>query len=360
MAAFDFDELVNLNPKEVQGFSEFIIKKGITPTELSALHNVFTGVLMEEQIVLASQMGKTGLLKTSTDCARMSSGAGVKFSEKKWSPKKIEDTFAICGDDFPALLKGYANKLTNYASMYELENSDAVNFLSMMIMEAIKRVAPRAIWLADTSVAEAGAATDGVVSADLIPFYNYFDGIFAQIFAGVTAGDVKRVTIIENTLATPALQKTLSAGRTSEILEAIWAEAPVTLKNDTNAFFYVSAGLWENERQRLQKIGENFTISYSLEGFRQITWNGKNLVNMETIWSEIDSDFVANTTDNNLLNPHRIVFSSKENLPYATMNESDFSTLSTHFDWKERKLYIAYGFTLDAKLIDEDQIVVAY
>ena len=355
----DFSAVTAINPKEVENFQDFLIEKTIVTPELSALHNVFTGVKMKEQIVIANQIGKTGVASGS-GCNRVSSGAGISFSEKFWEPKPIEDTFTICGKDFPALLKGYASKLTNFISQYELTGSDAESFLVMMITEAMKGTAPRAIWLGDEDVEAATSSIEGVVNANLVKFYSYINGIWKQIYAGVTATTIKKYSITENGLATKALQTTLAAKRANEILEGVWALAPASLKGDVDAVFYVSGEIWENERQRLQSISEAFTIEYTLEGFRQLKWNGKNVIDMSSIWGVQNEDFVTNTTDNTYINPNRVILTSKYNIPYATMSENDLTNIESWYNQDERVLKIAYGFTIDAKVLDEKQIVVAY
>jgi hypothetical protein len=230
----------------------------------------------------------------------------------------------------------------------------------MMITEAMKGTAPRLVWLGDTNAAAAGANTSGLKAAGNVKFFDSVDGIFTQIYAGVLAGDIEYVAITENAAATVELQKTLAAKRANEIFEAVWAKAPSSLKNDPDSAFYVSTGIWENERQRLQSISEAFTIEYSLEGFRQLKWNGKNIIDMGSIWDIQNDYFVKDTTDNLLLYPNRVVLTSKYNIPYCTMSENDMTNLEAWYNQDERKHKIAYGFTLDAKILDENQIVVAY
>lgn len=58
--------------------------------------------------------------------------------------------------------------------------------------------------------------------------------------------------------------------------------------------------------------------------------------------------------------PNRIVFSTPENLPIATMNENDFNEIESWYVRKDREFYLAYGFSLDAKIIEEYMISVAY
>ncbi len=361
MATITMSALTALNPKEATEFQKFIAERTYQRPELAAMHNVFTGVKMKEQIILAGQMSKSGLKKTTSDCSRMASGAGIVLTEKFWEPERIEDTIPLCADEMDALFKAYFDKIQSYKQMYEVEGSDAELFIAAMVEEAIKRLIPRAIWLGDKAVAAAGAALAGLVVAGNNKFYNYFDGIWAQLFAAVTAGSVQRVTIDENALSTTELQLALPTDFSTNLFDSIWAKADERLKGDLTATFYVSGKVFDNYCNSLKKAGENFTIEYTTEGLSSVKWNGKQVINMATIWDvDLQADFVNNTTDNAYYLPNRVVFTTKSNIPYGTMNENDFSTLDTYYDWNTRTFKIAYGFTLDAKLLEGYMAVVAY
>lgn len=361
MPTLDLSALTALNPKEVKEFSQFIAERTYMRPELRVMHNIFTGVTMKEQIILAGQMSKSGLKKTTTDCSRMASGAGVVLTEKFWEPVKIEDSISLCADEMNALFKAYYDKIASYKEIYEIEGSDAELFIAAMVEEAMKALIPRAVWLGDTAVAAAGAALSGLAVAGNAKFYNYFDGIWKQLFAAVTAGTVQRVTIAENALGTIALQETLADDFAVNLFNAMWAKADPRLRADLEAGFHVSGGIFENYRKSLQKAGENFTIEYTTEGFQSLKWNGKPIVNMETVWDlDLKADFLANTTDNTYFLPNRALLTTKANIPIGTLNENDFSELDTEYVKRTRMFYIYYGFTLDAKVLEGYMSVVAY
>lgn len=361
MATITMSALTALNPKEASEFQKFIAEKTYMRPELKAMHNVFAGVKMKEQIILAGQMSKSGLKKTTTNCARMASGAGVVLTEKFWEPARIEDTIPICADEMDALFKAYYDKIMSYKEIYEVEGSDAELFIAAMVEEAIKALIPRAIWLGDTAVAAAGAALAGLVVAGNNKFYNYFDGIWKQVFAAVTAGSIQRITIAENSLGTVALQETLADDFSTTLFNQIWAKADPRLKGDLTATFYVSGKIFDNYIKSLQKAGENFTIAYTTDGMSSVKWNGKEVINMETIWDvDLKADFVANTTDNTYYLPNRVLFTTKANVPYGTLNEGDFTELDTEYIKKDRIFNIYYGFTLDSKVLEGYMAVAAY
>ena len=351
---------LTLEAQEVQDMSAFIVEQVFNKPELRALHGVFTGVKMKEQIVFASQFSKMGMKKGS-DCSRQNSGASSTLTQKYWEPNGIEDTLVICPNELDSKFKAYFTKIRQYKQRYEIEGSDLETFFVMMVEEAIQRTIWRAAWLGDTSVAASGAATAGLKSSDNVKFYDYIDGLFAQIFAAVTAGDLERYTIDKNAETTTAAQTALDSGEANDIFEGMWALADPRLKANPNAKMYVTNGLFENQRQYLESKSLAFTIERNMQGFQELTWQGFPIVNMETVWDlDLLADFEDNSTNNAYYLPNRAVFTVPENVPVATLSENDLSELEIWYDRDNRQNKIAFGFDLDAKLLEEYMAVVAY
>ena len=353
---------LTLNPIESQEIKDFIIERVFERPEFQALHGSFkTGVKMQEQIVFASQFGKTGL-KGDATCTRKTSGATSIATQKYWNPKGIEDTLIHCNKELNALFKAYFNKIASYKENYEIEGTDLEVFFAILIEESIVATIWRAIWYADLNIAVAGAGAAGLVAAGDVKFYDYFDGLWEQIFDAVGAVTLSRYTIALNAQVTKAAQLALTANIARDTyFEGVLALADPRLKAHPDARMYVSGEIWENYRKSLQAAGENFTIEFTTEGFRELKWNRYPIVNMETIWDlDTREDAVDNTTNNAYDNPNRIVFTIPENMPIGTMNEDDFDELEIWYEKKERENNIAYGFSLDSKLLEEDMMVVGY
>lgn len=351
---------LTLNAKESVDFSAFIIEKIFTRPELKSIMDVVTGVKMKEQIVLAGQFGKTGIKGTST-CTRKESGAQSVMSQKYWEPVGIEDTLILCQASLDALFKAYYDKITSYKQKYDIVNSDEEVFLSLLIEESINATIPRAAWFGDKNIAVATSGTSGLIASGDTVFYNYFDGIFAQIFDGVTAGDIEKVAITQNAGTTIVAQTTLANNVAENYFEAMWAKADPRLKSDPTRQILVSGTIFENYRKSLSAKGDNQQVQYIQEGFSSLKWNGMPVINMETVWDvTLKSDFKDNTVNNAYYLPNRIVLSTPSNIKVATLNEQDFTELEVWYEKKEREYNIAYGFSLDSKVIEEYMIVVAY
>ena len=230
MPTIDITNLT-LNPEEVTSFAAFVYERTFKRPNLNRLHPVFSGVKMKEQIVFASLMGLSGL-KSDGSCDRKSSGVKSILTQKYWDPQGIEDTLINCQKDIDSLFKAYSSKMKKYLDEYNFTGSEQERFLAIMFEETITPLIWRAAWFGNKSAAIATAGTSGLKNVDLIPFFDYIDGFWVQIFEAVTAGDVKRYEIAENLLTTPAAQTTLSAGRYIDFFDGVFYIADDILKDD--------------------------------------------------------------------------------------------------------------------------------
>ncbi len=359
MAGLDVSGLT-LNPKENAEFQEFIMEKAMLGVDFKQVHAIKTGVKMKEQIVLASLFGMTGL-KGDSSSDRKKSGATSTLSQKYWEPAGIEDTLEFSPKSLGALFKAYFDKITTYRENYEIEGTDLEIFLMILFEESISKLIWRASWFADKSVAAADASNAGLVDGANVKFYDYFDGLWVQIFAAVTATTINRVTITENSAVTKNAQLTLAAGASVAYFKQIRSKAKADLKNHPLRRMEVTGEMYENYTDYLTSINALYDTSKTEEGFDSVKWNGWDIINMETVWDTGNRDnFVADTTDNLYYLPNRIVASIPENMPVGTLNEKDFDDIEVWYNQTARMNYMAFGFSLDSKVIEEDMIVVAY
>ena len=361
MATINVSNLT-LNAQETQEFSKMIVEHTFAAPELSSLNNVIPGIKMKEQITFASQFGKMGV-KADGACGRVTSNGSTILTQKFWDPANIEETIEICQADVSGLFKSYYSKIQNYKQRYEIEGSDEAVFLSLMTENAIKSTIDRAVWLADKDVAVATSGVSGlaVASSGETVHYDYFDGIWAQVFDAVGTGstDVQRYTIVENT-GTTATAQGLAAGRGKTILEGVLKNADSRLRGDAEKQFYVSRSVFDSYVDSLIAAGENSTIEYTLNGLQTVKYKGIPVVNMETIWDANLVDFVNNTVNNAPYLSNRAILSTPSNLPVGTLDEADFAEIETWYDQTTKKNYLAFAFNLDSKMLENYMISVAY
>jgi hypothetical protein len=349
---------LTLNAKENPDFAKFVFERVFEQGNLGQNHRVWSGVKMQEQIVFASLFGKSGITDAGT--ARPNSGNKPTLTQKYWNPKRIGDTLIFNNSELNSLFKAYYDKIQKYSEIYDITGTDEEKFLLEVFADSAMKAVNRYVWFGDTAVAVSGAGAAGLIAAADVKFYDAVDGLWKKIYASVTAAATKKFAITKNTAATFALQA-LAADESLTIFEGVWALADARLKADPNKVMMVTNTVWENYRQSLQSKGTAYDITLTTDGFREVKWNGTTIRNMETLWDlTIQADYEKTNAHAAFDNPHRVLLTTADNIPVATLNEGDLSELEAFYYQKDRTNYMAYGFTLDAQLLEGYMAVAAY
>lgn len=345
---------LSLNPKEVGSFSQFINQLVFEKPEFNALHQVYRDIKMKEQIVLAGKMGLMGAKNTGS-CKRKSSGASVVLTQKYWEPVMIEDTITNCQAEVNSLFKAYYDKIQDYRERFDITGSDEYLFLAKQVEDAAVDTIWRAVWFGDTAVQASGNETAGLKDADDAYAFDYFDGIWKQIFAGVTGGTISHVDI-----ANLQANETVTAANAYATILSVYKKASAKVRANKDAKFYVDGQMFLGLLEYLQTESVNFTLDVTENGIQTIKFLGHEVVDMSFCWDENLQYFEADKTDHGAFLPHRVVFTVKENLAVGTENDEEFTNLESWYNQDDRVNKVAFGFTLDAKVLDPESVVVAY
>lgn len=358
MAALDISTLT-LNPDEARAVSEFVITFLEKHPSLVQIFDLKTGVKPKQQIVLVKSMGFSGI--ADPGCSVVSSGAQAIASQKYWDTERIGDTFELCQADMNELFKPYMDSVKRYSDLFGADSNEVLLFIASLVTEALNKAVFRLAYFGDTTVAASGASAAGLVNAANIKFFNVLDGIFKQVFAGALAGTIPRVHIAENLLSTKSAQTSLAAGRAIEIFKAVRDKASVDLLADPDARLEVSREIFTNYIDSLTAASQNFTLSVTQDGLPTVKWQGYDVVNMSSVWDAANREaFEAKNDHAAYYLPNRVLFIAKSNKPLGTLSETDLAELESWYNRDERKAKIRYGFTLDVKVLDYNQVVVAY
>lgn len=350
---------LTINPKEPGKFGEFIVQQILQQPQLSTVVKLQQGVKMGEFIYKLNQLGLTGI--SDSACTRPEGGTKATITEKQRYPKPIGDTFYNCQAEFDNLFKSYFDNITSYNERYNIDGSDEQKTVVALVENALYKSILHHGWLGDTGVAAATSSVAGLKSGTNAKFFNVINGVWKDIFTAVGGSLIKHVSISENTQTTISGQTTLAADRAEAIMESMWALASENLKADPNALMLLSGGLFENYRKTLKKQGALFSIDIAQNGLESFTFNGKKVINMSTVWDIINrAYFTDNTTNNAYYLDNRAIFSAANNIEFSTLSENDLTMIESLYLAEKRQNLTAYGYTLDANIVDEDLIVAAY
>jgi hypothetical protein len=352
------DSALALNPVEQEDAKKFIYELLWQQPELAKNHAIYAGVKMKEQIVFASAINKAGIKDTGT--SRPNSGAKSVLTQTYVEPQNIGDTMIYTPIEINALLKAQRNTLTKYTDQYNMNGSLEKLLVVDQLLGAAKLSMNKLIWLGQKNIAVSGAAAAGLKAAGDVKYYDAIDGIWYKAYAAVTAATLSRFTITKNAALSFALQA-LAADEALTIFEGVWAKADPRLKSDPSKVMFVTNTIFENYRQSLQTKGTPYDVTLTTDGFRELKWNGTTIRNMETLWDlHIQGDFEQLNTGLAYDKPHRVLLTVPANIPVATLNNGDIDSVESFVDPITRNHYMAFGFTLDALLLEGYMAVAAY
>lgn len=327
-------------------------------------HNLITGISGKTQIVLADGNGNSGWLDTGCTPPE-SGGMGLDFTQLYWDLKTIGDQKIHCQADvdqnFKMIVKKFAADHTN------LEGSPAVlQYILARLVTFIEETRERLAYLGDTAAVldtNAGYIKTGVD----IRFYNSLDGWWKQIFTGVGLTTIPRFTVPANATATKALQLTLGSTAGYDALSGMWNNSNDALKADAKAYFELTPALYWNYNAYLMTLPASnggFT-SVIVDGVPKMAFQGKPIYISSFIGNKILSDmqvldngYTPAVATYNL--PNRGIFTTPENVPFATLSDSDIKKIESFYYQKDRVNIMRYAFDMDVKVLRPALISVAY
>ena len=344
---------LTLNTEEAKEIGKLIIEKGFVQSELSAIHDIETGVMYDMQIPFAGMIADS--LKASSGCTP-NDGGGLTMTEKVWTPKIYDVRFEHCAADLNKLFKLFQKAQRINPDFYDRISSQEMGVIYALIEQMLRQSLPSKIWFSDTAAA---TDTNGGVFADTadVDLYNTIDGIFKQIFAEVGSGDDNYVAISENGGASYAAQA-LGADAALGYLTDVMNNADSRLLQDADAQILVTRTIADNYRDtlRTKTLGAGF-IEITENGKSQLYFDGYKVVTMHE-WDRIIKSVQNNGTTYNL--PHRIVFTTPSNIPVATVSTEDLVTLDSFYEKYKKSNVIDVAFSLDAKHLESYMTVAAY
>ena len=340
---------LSLNTEEAKEIGKLIIEKGLITGELSEDHTIETGVLYKMQIPFAGRMADS--LVKDAGCVP-SLGTGIAMTEKIWEPEIYSTRWVHCAADLNKLFKLFQKAQRINPDFYDRISSEEMGMIYALIDTMLQEVLPTKVWFSDklAAIQPAGNFKTGTNLA----LFNVINGLFKQIFADTA---IPKVTIAENSGANYAAQG-LGTDSGYNALVACYDGADSRLLSDPAAKFLVTRSVADNYRATLR----NKTLG---NGYTDNTENGKPVLRFEGIEVKVRHDWDRNIKaleDNGvkLNKPHRIVFTTPDNIPVATLSESDLKELTSHYDMTLKSNITDVAFSLDAKFLESYMASVAY
>lgn len=352
--ALTINPKITFNGKEA---TEGILEPAFKRPEVKRIMDIREGIKAKEQIAFLGRIDK--VTKKDGGAGTGKQNRSIAMSQKFWDPVKMKIWISFKEDELEDTFFVWLTK--NGVDRRNVE--DLTEFYQQWVLEvftdAAQTDAMRIAFFGDTAaanVADGGKITDGVAIDD----YNQVDGFWKQLFDGVTAGKVKKVTIAKNAEATYALQLALGSTDAYDTYKAMLNKADSRLRSAPDKVFLVTETLFQNRIDQKESLANGLESSaarqdqfYSDDQYRKIP-----IISMDTIWDRWIQADMDNGTKYDL--PHRVILTTVSNLVAGYDSEGGVSDFRTYFDEETETVNLKGLYKFDAKVLQEFMAVVAY
>jgi hypothetical protein len=340
---------LTLNPQEALTASEAVFESVYAKPQLAEVHGVQTGIQMKTQIPFFGRLGLVG--KASSGCTPNSSSEKVNLTEKYWDPALIDFRLTHCQNDISQLFKLWKKSRIANKTWEEVDNEQMAFITDRgadATLESILRISSFGDKLAD-NVADGGYITAGVDPT----FFTMINGLFQQIFAATLV----RYEVAENALATKALQLSLASDTAINAMRYMYNNIDSRAFEAQGLTFQMTRSLWNNWSDFLEDKSLVFSLERAEDGSSKQSYRGIPII----VRNDWDRNIAAyNNLGDTYLYPHRAILTPIQNIPIGTSDEESMKTLESFYDKVTKSWYLDAAWYLDAKLLEEYMIAVAY
>jgi len=358
MAIFNPADLT-FNGEEIKALSEAVFESAFSKPSIELFHGVATGIVVKKQIAILGQL--TGLVGAGSGGCDPTSGSNeITASEKFWNPEIISDRLEQCWDTLKETF--WAWGLKKGVQKPDLTGTDFFNYVQEVLADAVLEAVFRNVWFSDKlaeNVADGGVITNGIN----IAYFNKIDGAWLQI-AQIVAANADRLTSgfgTRNGGASYSAQAFTSADTTNRVvsntLQNMRFGADMRLREKTDLVYIVTQSVSDQYERELLAANVAYTTERLENGILILKSAGIEVIAF-SLWDRI----IRNYFDNGVTfdKPQRALLTTKTNVQVGVEEVAGLSEFDVFYDKKSKKNFIDFQFPLDAKVVQDELIQVAY
>lgn len=361
MAIFDPNDL-NFNGEEIKSSAEAVFISAFAPNTVSDLLTVVGGIKAKKQIAILGRFNSL-LGKGAGECNPEGREVSTPMTQKIWDPATISDRLSYCWTKLQDTFWIWGTK--NGIDKADLTATDFLVYIEELLSTELFETWMRIAYFSDKDaelVSDGGVISNSVTAGGLV-FFNRIDGIWKQLFAIATA-DTSRKTAglaTKNAGASYALQAFNSTDTTNKVVMNLMfnmeveADSRLTLKEGTRIL--VTKSVFDQYRRELTFSNIAYTTERLENGMMQINAGGIPVVCVE-FWDRMIRTYFDNGTTWHL--PHRAILTVPSNIQVGTEEESTLTGYDVFYDKKSKTTFVDFQFDIDAKVIVDHEVQLAY
>lgn len=360
MPIFEPNEL-NFNGAELKSSAEAVFVSAFNTQAVNELMTVVNGIKAKTQIAILGRFNEmlgsgNGLCKTDARQVKTS------MSQKLWEPATVSDKIGYCWTDIKGTFWIWGTK--NGIAKADLTATDFILFIEELLTTELNETVQRIAWFNDLDAANFNDSPAGVITNTTdVTFFNKIDGLWKQLFA-IGVADTSRVTsglATKNAAASYALQKFNSTDTTNKVvmttLQNMEFDADSRLLEKEGLAYVVTKTVFDQYKRELIASNIAYTTERLENGMTAINAGGIQVIKFE-FWDRMIKAHFNNGTK--WITPHRALLTHKDNLQIGTEEESTLSEYKVWFSEDDDSVYIKFQFDMDAKVILDHEVQMAY
>lgn len=357
MAIFNPSQLT-FNGEEIRSIAEAVIEKIFEKPAVTEFHTVQENIVAKKQIAYLGKLAK--ITKKDAGCGTGNTSKNIPMSEKFWDPEQVKIWLQMCHTEVEDSFMVYAKQRgIDYA---DITPTDIARFVADRMTDAGIEDLFRIVWFNDKDAANVDDSTPGNITAGVsVADYNIINGLWKQIFAIVAVTPARRFTIAANGEATFALQDSvLNASNgvaAKNVFNGLMNGADYRLRGAQNKVIVATQSLVDAYANYLESVGVDASFTRIEEGFTTLRYRGLEIIGFDFWDRTIRADF-SNGTKWHL--PHRAVLTTRENLAVGVDAASGIANFDIFYDKTSELNNFKGGYKVDAKVIEDYMIQVAY
>lgn len=320
---------------------------------------VLTGVHKGDKVVGIGEFGAIG--KKGGGCKPEYDNALVNTVEKEWKIEQWAVNLGLCYADVKDTLVKYAMRWDK--DVADLTSSDyLIDVVEPRLQSAIEKAVVRMMFLGDTAAAHISGSGGGNITAGKdLSLFTTCDGFFKRVEAIAAEKPASRVTIEANAKTTYAEQ--MNGIRTSGVAMKIFDDmifaASGALIGASDKVIIATRSLADALAKDIRDNNKGSELQWQsiMNGVDVATYDGITVVRMP-ILDDLIREF--NNTGTALVNPHRAILTTKNNLLLGTPSDDIFSDLDVWFDRTDKMNYISGIGWLDTQILDDNLVISAF
>ena len=345
----------------IKSSAEAVFVSAFATPEVNQLATIVNGIKTKKQIAILGRFN--GLLgKGSGECDPTGRTVTTPLVGKLWEPATVSDRLEYCWEDIKETFFIWGTK--NGIEQADLTATDFVLYIEQLLATELIETWMRIAYFGDTDAAHYNDSPAGVITNTTdLDFFNKIDGIWKQIYAIVGSDSTRKTAGLatRNAGNSYANQKFTAQDVTDLVVTNMFLnmemEADSRLTSQAGLVFQVTKSVYDQYRRELTKANVNYTTERFENGMEQLNAGGIPVVKVE-FWDRMILNHFNNGTK--LYLPHRAILCVPSNVQVGTEEASTLTQYDIFYDKKTKTTNVDFQFNIDAKVILDNEIQVAY